>query len=145
VLDLDELPGAADESISGMDTTDFVELRAAFERSEWAGRRPAQIEVPFEMVVAGTVLRGRMDAVFGDPVGGWLVLDWKTGSRPTGAAARAAAVQLAAYRLAWARLCGIPDEQLDLVGAAFHYVRSNETVRPADLLDAEALRALLAG
>jgi DNA helicase-2/ATP-dependent DNA helicase PcrA len=71
-------------------------------------------------------------------------VDWKTGRKPTGAAAEAAAVQLAAYRLAWARLCGLPDEEIGRVRAAFHYVRSNETVEPARLLDADGLRDLLA-
>jgi DNA helicase II / ATP-dependent DNA helicase PcrA len=49
------------------------------------------------------------------------------------------------YRLAWARLSGIPDDQLHQVQAAFHYVRSNDTVAPADLLDADGLRELVAG
>jgi DNA helicase II / ATP-dependent DNA helicase PcrA len=52
-------------------------------------------------------------------------------------------VQLAAYRLAWARLCGILDTEVHRVRAAFHYVRSNETVEPAALLDADGLRELL--
>ncbi len=76
---------------------------------------------------------------------GWLVVDWKTGRKPSGAAARAAAVQLAAYRLAWARLNDIPDAELLRVRAAFHYVRSGETVEPAALLDADGLRALILG
>ena len=59
--------------------------------------------------------------------------------------AEAAAVQLAAYRLAWARIAGIPDDQLHTVRAAFHYVRANETVAPVDLLDADGLAALIAG
>jgi DNA helicase-2/ATP-dependent DNA helicase PcrA len=86
-----------------------------------------------------------MDAVFSDGADGWLVVDWKTGQRPTGAAATAAAVQLAAYRLAWARLRGLPDAELHRVRAAFHYVRSNETVEPAALLDATGLRRLVVG
>ena len=146
LLDIDELPGAADE---GADDRDFEALRAAFEASPWAHRTPHEVEVPFEMTVDGRVIRGRMDAVFTDPSAdgpaAWLVVDWKTGRRPTGAAAAAAAVQLAAYRLAWARLCGLGDDQLHLVRAAFHYVRSNETVEPAALLDADGLRTLVAG
>jgi DNA helicase II / ATP-dependent DNA helicase PcrA len=142
LLDIDELPGAADEDA---DDTDFEALRAAFERSDFAARTPAEVEVPFEMAVSGRVIRGRMDAVFGSAADGWLVVDWKTGARPTGAAARAAAVQLAAYRLAWARLNGLLDADLDAVRAAFHYVRSNETVEPTALLDADGLRALVAG
>jgi DNA helicase II / ATP-dependent DNA helicase PcrA len=140
LLDLEELPGAADD---GADDRDFTQLRDAFERSAWAQRTPEQVEVPFEMTIDGRVIRGRMDAVFRDGPGEWLVIDWKTGAQPAGAAADAAAVQLAAYRLAWARLSGIPDEQLHRVRAAFHYVRSNETVEPTRLLDAAGLRALL--
>jgi DNA helicase-2/ATP-dependent DNA helicase PcrA len=49
-------------------------------------------------------------------------------------------VQLAAYRLAWASLSGAP---LHRVRAAFHYVRQDHTLRPADLHDAAGLRALL--
>ena len=51
-------------------------------------------------------------------------------------------MQLAAYRLAWHQLSGGP---LGSVRAAFVYVRSGETVRPTDLLDAEGLRALVRG
>ncbi|WP_375481763.1 UvrD-helicase domain-containing protein [uncultured Jatrophihabitans sp.] len=143
LLDVDELPGAADDGAE--DAPDLIELQAAFEASPWASRTPAEVEVPFEMAVSGRVVRGRMDAVFGSAEDGWLVVDWKTGARPTGAAAQAAAVQLAAYRLAWARLNGIADADLGTVRAAFHYVRSNETAEPAALLDAEGLRALVAG
>ena len=143
LLDLDELPGAADESAGD---ADFEALRAAFLASEWAQRTPIEVEVPFEMAVpGGRVIRGRMDAVFGTADSGWTVVDWKTGQKPTGDAARAAAVQLAAYRLAWARLCGIADDELHRVRAAFHYVRSNDTVEPTVLLDAAGLRDLLAG
>jgi DNA helicase-2/ATP-dependent DNA helicase PcrA len=142
LLDLDQLPGAADEAV---DDAEFDELRAAFEASEWAQRTPAEVEVPFEMTLAGQVIRGRMDAVFRDGPDGWLVVDWKTGRRPTGSAAEAAAVQLAAYRLAWGRLQGLADDELHRVRAAFHYVRSNETVEPTALLDAAGLRRLVGG
>jgi DNA helicase-2/ATP-dependent DNA helicase PcrA len=101
-----------------------------------------QVEVPFETRVGDRLVRGRIDAVFADsPLGGFDVVDWKTG-RPPGAAAeqRAVAIQLAAYRLAWAALAGVPVEQ---VRAAFYYVREDRTVRPADLLDAAGLAALI--
>jgi DNA helicase-2/ATP-dependent DNA helicase PcrA len=81
-----------------------------------------------------------MDAVFAEPGGRFDVIDWKTGRRPTGAAAAAAAVQLAAYRVAWAALAEVPVAR---VRAGFHYVRDGVTVRPADLLDAEGLAALI--
>lgn len=143
LLDLDQLPGAADKTA---DDGDFEALRAAFLASEWANRTPTEVEVPFEMAVQDDrVVRGRMDAVFGNAVDDWVVVDWKTGRKPTGAEAKAAAVQLAAHRLAWARLCGIPDDDVHRVRAAFHYVRTNETVEPASLLDAVGLRELIAG
>ncbi|HEX6073684.1 MAG TPA: ATP-dependent DNA helicase [Micromonosporaceae bacterium] len=140
LLDLDELPGAGDADAAPDEA--FGQLRARFEASEWAHRTPVAVEVPFTAVVAGVVLRGRMDAVFADGAGGYQVIDWKTGRQPSGRDAQAAAVQLAAYRLAWAQLAGVPVRR---VRAGFHYVPDNVTVRPADLLDADALAALVAG
>ncbi len=70
------------------------------------------------------------------------MVDWKTGQLPRTRPERdAVAVQLAAYRLAWSFLADVP---LDKVHAAFYYVRHDRTVRPADLLDAAGLRALIA-
>jgi DNA helicase-2/ATP-dependent DNA helicase PcrA len=86
------------------------------------------------------VVRGRMDAVFADPDGRFDVIDWKTGRRPSGAEAEAAAVQLSAYRIAWASLAGVPVRK---VRAGFHYVREQVTVRPADLMEAAELAALI--
>ncbi|GAA0538264.1 ATP-dependent DNA helicase [Saccharopolyspora subtropica] len=138
LLDLDELPGAADESAPVHD--DLAELQQAFLAGAWADRTPYRVEVPFETQVEGLVLRGRMDAVYADDDGGWTVVDWKTGAVPGGEKIPALSVQLAVYRLAWAELSGTP---LEKVRAAFHYVRHNHTLRPADLLDAEGLRALI--
>ncbi|NRQ37182.1 ATP-dependent helicase [Nonomuraea sp. NN258] len=118
----------------------LAELQERFEQSEWADRRPIDLEIPFETMIADRVVRGRMDAVFERPEGGYEVVDWKTGQPPKGKAAKAAGVQLAAYRLAWSELAGVP---LEDVGAAFHYVRANRTVRPVNLLDAAGLVALI--
>jgi len=139
LLDIDELPGAADEGAASDDALE--ELQAAFLASEWADRRPVEVEVPFETVIAGVGVRGRMDAVFADPDGGWTVVDWKTGALPEDDRIPALTVQLAAYRLAWAALSGCAPER---VRAVFHFVRRDVTLRPADLLDAAGLRALLA-
>ena len=138
LLDPDDLPGAADDGAAA--DADLTALQDAFRASDWWGRVPSEIEVPFDMEVEGVLVRGRMDAVFAEADGGWDVVDWKTGRPPGGSDAEAAAVQLAAYRLAWHQLTGAP---LDRVRAAFCYVRSGETVRPADLLDADGLRALV--
>ncbi|MER5701211.1 ATP-dependent DNA helicase [Micromonospora sp. NPDC002296] len=140
LLDVDELPGAADADAAPDEA--LAELQARFLAGEWADRVPVEVEVPFATVIAGVVVRGRMDAVFARPGGRYDVVDWKTGRQPVGEEAEAAAVQLAVYRLAWAELAGVP---VDQVGAAFHYVRDGATVRPADLLDADGLTALIAG
>jgi DNA helicase-2/ATP-dependent DNA helicase PcrA len=138
LLDPDDLPGAADDGAAT--DADLMALQDAFRASDWWGRQPVEIEVPFQMTVEGVLVRGRMDAVFAEPDGGWDVVDWKTGRAPSGADADAAAVQLATYRLAWHRLSGAP---LHRIRAAFCYVRSGATVRPTDLLDADGLRALV--
>ena len=67
-----------------------------------------EVEVPFETLIAGRPVRGRIDAVFGDaPEGGFDVVDWKTGHPPGEAERQAVAVQLAAYRLAWSQLAAV--------------------------------------
>ncbi|HEY0497298.1 MAG TPA: ATP-dependent DNA helicase [Kutzneria sp.] len=140
LFDLDELPGAADDVIGQETDADLARLRAAFLASEWADRVPADVEVAFETEVDGVAVRGRMDAVYADPDGGWTVVDWKTGAVPDEDKLPALSVQLAAYRLAWAALKNAP---LDRVRAAFHYVRHDHTLRPTDLLDADGLKLLL--
>ncbi len=141
LFDLDDLPGAMDGDQA--DTEELAALQAAFSASAWAARTPVDVEVPFEMAIDGTVVRGRIDAVFADPDGGVTVVDWKTGEPPADDDARRhAAVQLAVYRLAWAALQGCPESS---VRAAFHYVRSGRTVRPENLPGAQELAALLAG
>lgn len=127
LLDLDELPGAADD---GPVSEDLAELQRAFLASEWAERSPREVESSFEMVIAGTVVRGRADAVFDEPPG-LLVVDWKTGPPPQDPHEVAArSVQLAVYRLAFAELHGLRPAQ---VQAAFHHVREGLTIRGAEL------------
>jgi DNA helicase-2/ATP-dependent DNA helicase PcrA len=142
LLGLADLPGAADADIAGADAEQLAALQAAFRASPWATRTPVAVEVPFEMALGDTVLRGRIDAVFADPDGGATVVDWKTGQPPRRPeSARRAAIQLGVYRLAWAALSGCPKQ---LVRAAFHYVGSAVTVVPEALPDADELVELLA-
>ena len=139
LFDLDDLPGAGESP--AVDTGQLAALQAAFTASPWAARTPVAVEVPFEMAVAGTVVRGRIDAVFADPGGGVTVVDWKTGEPPADDESRRhAAVQLAVYRLAWAALADIPEDQ---VNAAFHYVRSGRTVTPEAMPGPRELAGLL--
>jgi len=139
LFDLDDLPGAGDPQSA--DGEQLAALQDAFNASAWAARTPLEVEVPFELVLGDTVVRGRIDAVFPDPGGGVTVVDWKTGEPPADEPARRhAAVQLAVYRLAWAGLTGC---RIDQVRAAFHYVRSGRTVAPEKLYRAAELAALL--
>jgi DNA helicase-2/ATP-dependent DNA helicase PcrA len=133
LLDPDELPGRGDAGIE--DDADLRELIALFEKGPFADRVPERIEAPFALVVAGQVVRGRIDAVYAEPGGRWLVVDWKTNRDQT-----ADPLQLAIYRIAWSELAGVPLEQVD---AAFHYVRTGETVRPAELAGRAEIEVLL--
>ena len=88
------------------------------------------------------MVRSRIDAVFVEPDGGVVVVDWKTGRPPTDLeVVRARELQLAAYRLAWSRRSGIP---LDRVSAAFFYVATGQTVRPSGSLEPDRIETALA-
>ncbi|MEY9844002.1 DNA helicase-2/ATP-dependent DNA helicase PcrA [Streptacidiphilus sp. BW17] len=133
LLGEDELPGADDSGIA--DERDLAQLKEAFLRSEYASRTPVTVEAPFQLMLAGRVIRGRIDAVYATDDGGFEVVDWKTNQRET-----ADPLQLAVYRLAWAEQQGVP---LDRVGAAFLYVRSGTVVRPDSFPDRKGLAALI--
>ncbi|MGW3104113.1 UvrD-helicase domain-containing protein [Streptomyces sp. NPDC001100] len=135
MLEPEELPGSEAEIA---DERDLEALKDAFERTEYARRTPYRVETPFQLSIAGRVVRGRIDAVYkqGDGDGAtYEILDWKTSSTRT-----ADPLQLAIYRLAWAEQQGVP---LEAVTAAFLYVRGGEVVRPKGLPDRAALERLL--
>ncbi|WP_162929242.1 UvrD-helicase domain-containing protein [Streptomyces sp. YIM 130001] len=152
----DELPGA-DADIA--DENDLAELKEAFDRTEYARRTPHRVEAPFQLTIAGRVVRGRIDAVYRNGDGEnatYEIVDWKT-SRAAPPSARqpdggdvphnrsvpfADPLQLAIYRLAWAEQHGLPPEA---VSAAFVHIRSGETVHPPNLPDRAALERILRG
>ncbi|MEU3526028.1 UvrD-helicase domain-containing protein [Streptomyces sp. NPDC038707] len=136
-LEPDELPGG-DAEIA--DEHDLEALKEAFERTEYARRTPYRVEAPFQITLAGRVVRGRIDAVYRNGDGDeatYEIVDWKTGRTRT-----ADPLQLAVYRLGWAEQQGVPPES---VTAAFLYVRTGEVVRPEGLPDRAALERLLTG
>ena len=135
VLEPEDLPGSEAEIA---DERDLEALKEAFERTDYAHRTPHRVEAPFQLAIAGRVVRGRIDAVYreGDGDGTtYEIVDWKTSRTRT-----ADPLQLALYRLAWAEQQGVP---LDSVNAAFLYVRTGEIVRPGNLPDRAALERLL--
>ncbi|WP_328750362.1 UvrD-helicase domain-containing protein [Streptomyces sp. NBC_00285] len=135
MLEPDDLPGS-DAEIA--DERDLEGLKDAFERTEYAHRTPHRLETPFQLAIAGRVVRGRIDAVYRQTDGDattYEIVDWKTSRTRT-----ADPLQLALYRLAWAEQQGVPVES---VTATFLYVRTGEVVRPRNLPDRAALERLL--
>jgi DNA helicase II / ATP-dependent DNA helicase PcrA len=136
-VDVLELPGSADDQPA--DDEQLPLMKERFLASEWAGRNPEAIEIAIETTVAEMAIRGRIDAVFPRPGGGFTVVDWKTGAKPSGQNAAVRALQLGAYCLAFARLRGLT---LDQVDGAFYYASTGETVFP-DLPGEEELEHLM--
>jgi DNA helicase-2/ATP-dependent DNA helicase PcrA len=126
-------------STNASDEIPFKELQEKWLQSEWAGRKPIAVEIPFETVLAGVLLRGRIDAVYqsGDHVE---IVDWKTGRTKSDDELKISAIQLAIYRLAYSKLHAI---ELKNISAAFYYVGSEETIRPADLYSEVELISLI--
>ncbi|WP_255952291.1 UvrD-helicase domain-containing protein [Streptomyces odontomachi] len=147
LLDPEELPG---EDAEIADEHDLEVLKEAFERTPYAHRAPYRVEVPFQIDLAGRVVRGRIDAVYkeekGDKEGDgadvtYEIVDWKTGrSQGPEGTAPADPLQLAIYRLAWAERHGIP---LRSVRAAFVHIRTGRIVRPERLPGRAELERLL--
>ncbi|MGW3446001.1 UvrD-helicase domain-containing protein [Streptomyces sp. NPDC001076] len=141
MLEPDELPGS-DAEIA--DERDLEALKEAFERTEYAHRTPYRVEAPFQLALAGRVVRGRIDAVYRTDHGDgatygttYEIVDWKTSrTRP------ADPLQLAIYRIGWAEQQGVPPES---VTAAFVHVRTGEVERPDGLPDRAALERLIVG
>ena len=135
LLDPDDLPGAEDDGYA--DDAELLRLQQAFLATPYAARAPFRVEAPFDLPLAGRVVRGRIDAVYDLGGGRWEVVDWKTGSES------ADPLQLAVYRLAWARIVGVDPSAVD---AAFLYVATGEVVRFGVELPLEGdVAALLTG
>ena len=127
------LDGEPDAELAG---AEFEKLQAGFEAGPYGSAVPLAVETPFTLVLAGRLVRGRIDAVFTGPDGRPQVVDWKTGN-----ARHSDPLQLACYRLAWAELHGLAVSDVD---AVFYDLHTAEVVRPSGLPDRAGLEALLA-
>ena len=108
----------------------FAQLQATFERSEWAERRPVDVEIEIHHVLAGQVFVCKLDAVYRTETG-YQVVDWKTGRAPKNAAdLELKQTQLALYRLAYARWKGIDPSVVD---AVFYFVADDTVISPEHL------------
>jgi DNA helicase-2/ATP-dependent DNA helicase PcrA len=126
------LDGEPEAELAG---ADFQRLQAGFETGPYAAAVPLAVETPFTLVLAGRLVRGRIDAVFPGRDGRPQVVDWKTGD-----AHRSDPLQLACYRLAWAELHGLDVSDVD---AVFYDLHAARVVRPSGLPDRAGLEALL--
>lgn len=140
--DVDVDPTVA--ALSGSARQRLSELIEVFTASEFARLEPAEIELPFELVLDradGTAVHvpGKIDAVF-RTAEGLRVVDWKTARAPGEEQLTSMAVQLSVYALALSRMpeyTGIP------VDAAFYFLGSDRVVRAPRLLGAAELLAAL--
>ncbi|MFV0319377.1 MAG: UvrD-helicase domain-containing protein [Microbacterium sp.] len=113
------------------DAARLAELKAAFERSEWATLRPIAVET--EIDVTDTTLDGtdhvivcKLDAVYrrGERIE---IVDWKTGRPPrTDAEKEERMLQLELYRRAYSAKHGVP---ADLIDVALFYVGDDLVLR----------------
>jgi len=136
LLETDETPDQTLEEIAGRPGR-LDDLRAAFLASRFASMVPRFVERSFLLPIGGSVVSGRIDAIYGaDDAGPWEVVDYKTGRRPSDDDPLARA-QLDLYALACIDVWGKRPEDLTLT---YLYLSSGDEVsRTVD--DPEAVRA----
>lgn len=130
-LDDDALWDDDEGGASAADAAELARLRACFERSEWAGLRPLEVETEIDFVTRRLdgrdhVVICKLDAVYrrGDR---YEIVDWKTGRPPsTEAERRSRMLQLELYREAYHAKHGI---DLDLIDVALFYVGDELVLR----------------
>jgi DNA helicase-2/ATP-dependent DNA helicase PcrA len=132
----DEIDALADDRDTGaaVGAPELATLRARFEASTWAQRRPLDVEREIHLPFDDRIVVCKIDAVYAEPDGRVRIVDWKTGRAPKDPEdLERKQLQLALYRLAYARWAGI-DEQL--VDAAFYFVADDRVLEP-DRIDSE--------
>jgi DNA helicase-2/ATP-dependent DNA helicase PcrA len=122
LLDLDAHPdlSPADDAGPGQE----ARLKDVWRASRYAGEIPLFTERPFELFVDGTLVRGRIDAVYGAFDGPWEIVDFKTGRVPEGTD-RGSGLQLAIYALAAMEIWKKTPEELKLT---YYYLSSDAEV-----------------
>jgi DNA helicase-2/ATP-dependent DNA helicase PcrA len=132
----EEIDVLAADADAGADIggADLEALRARFEASEWAQRRPLEVEREIHLPFDDRVIVCKIDAVYAEPGGRVRIVDWKTGRAPKDADdLERKQLQLALYRLAYSRWAGIPEDRID---AAFYFVADDRVLEP-DRIDSE--------
>jgi DNA helicase II / ATP-dependent DNA helicase PcrA len=122
-IEFGDEPDLADEELTG-EPGRVERLRDAFLTSRFADMVPLYAERPFLLHVDGSVVSGRIDAVFGTPDGRWEVVDYKTGRMPA-KDDPLASLQLDVYALACTELWGKRPEDVTLT---YVYLSSGQEV-----------------
>ena len=138
--DSEELDAAPAELDSGDQVTDadLDRLKATFESSPWAARRPIEVEREIHLPFDGRIIICKIDAVY-ETGGHFEVVDWKTGKAPKDAAdLEQKQLQLALYRLAYAQWRGVDP---GLIDAVFYFVADDRVIRPDHIYDESELLA----
>ncbi len=136
---IDVLPGELDQENAAIDGAELARLQATFERSEWASRKPVEVEREIHLPFDGHIVICKIDAVY-EQDGRFQIVDWKTGKAPTSEEELAERqLQLALYRLAFARWKGIDPDGVD---AVFYYVSDDRVIEPERIYDEDELLAL---
>jgi DNA helicase-2/ATP-dependent DNA helicase PcrA len=128
-----------DDAGDPVDADELARLQAIFEASEWASRRPVEVEREIHLPFDGRIVICKIDAIY-ESEGRYEVVDWKTGKKPKDPAdERLKRLQLALYRLAYATWAGIDPELID---AAFYFVADDHVLRPAHIESEDELLRL---
>jgi CRISPR/Cas system-associated exonuclease Cas4 (RecB family) len=104
-------------------------LQQSFATSPYAASVPAAVEAPFELLVGGHVIRGRVDAVYAHTDSDVELVDFKTG-RPPADGDPSARTQLLVYAVAAVDAWGY---KADALRASFVYLHADGT--PATRVD----------
>lgn len=137
----EEIDALATDTDAGAEAggEDLEALRARFEASEWAQRRPLEVEREIHLPFDDRVIVCKIDAVYEEPGGRVRIVDWKTGRAPKDAAdLERKQLQLALYRLAYSRWAGVPEDRVD---AAFYFVADDRVLEPERIDSEEQLLA----
>jgi DNA helicase-2/ATP-dependent DNA helicase PcrA len=139
LLEVEETPDLTLEELAGRPGR-LDDLREAFLASRFAAMVPRFVERSFLLPIAGSVVSGRIDAIYGaDDAGPWEIVDYKTGRRPADDDPLAR-TQLDVYALACIDVWGKRPEDLTLT---YLYLSTGEEVSHR-VDDAEAVRARVA-
>ncbi|MEO9103464.1 MAG: PD-(D/E)XK nuclease family protein [Terrimesophilobacter sp.] len=136
---IDSFLSESDSDDSELQGAELARLQKIFEKSEWARRKPLEVERELHLPFDGHIIICKIDAVY-EVDGRFQIVDWKTGKPPVSPGELAERqLQLALYRLAFATWKGIDPDSVD---AVFYYVSDDRVIAPERLYDRDELLEL---